>query len=128
MTRSIPRDEHYPPLTNAMFHILLVLAGHESHGYAIMQEVAEQTEGAVRLAPGTLYRSIKQLVVGGMIVESGERPDPALDDERRRYYRISDRGRQAAEREAERLVRMVRVARARHLLRGEGRLLLEGTE
>ena len=128
MTRSIPGGEHYPPLTNAMFHILLVLAGHECHGYAIMQEVAAQTDGTVRLAPGTLYRSIKQLAAWGMIVESGERPDPALDDERRRYYRISDRGRQVAEREAERLAQVVRVARARHLLRGDAHPLLEGTE
>jgi DNA-binding PadR family transcriptional regulator len=114
--------------TPAMFHILLVLAGHECHGYGIMQEVAEQTGGQVRLAPGTLYRSIKQLVGTGMITECDERPDPELDDERRRYYQITEQGRHAAQQEAERLARLVQVAWARHLLPGTGRFLLEGTE
>ncbi len=114
--------------TPAMFHILLVLAGHECHGFGIMQEVAEQTGGQVRLAPGTLYRSIKQLVATGMIVECDERPDPALDDDRRRYYHITDQGRHAAQQEAERLAQLVQVARARHLLPRAGRFLLEGTE
>src|SRR5437660_11665200 len=117
-------DSPAETFTPAMFHILLVLAGHECHGYGIMQEVAEQTGGEMRLAPGTLYRSIKQLVSIGMIVECDERPDPALDDERRRYYEITAPGRRAAQHEAERLARLVQVARARHRLPGGGRLLL----
>ena len=123
-----PTDSPQEPFTPAMFHILLVLAGHECHGYGIMQEVAEQTGGQVRLAPGTLYRSIKQLVATGMIVECDERPDPALDDERRRYYQITGQGRRAAQQEAERLARLVQVAQARHLLPRTGRFLLEGIE
>ncbi|HEX6506723.1 MAG TPA: PadR family transcriptional regulator [Chloroflexota bacterium] len=125
MTRTDPSAELFTP---AMFHILLVLAGHECHGYGIMQEVAEQTGGEVRLAPGTLYRSIKQLVTMGMITECDERPDPALDDERRRYYQITEQGRQAAQHEAERLARLVRVAQDRHLLPGQGHILLDSTE
>src|SRR5579859_3131817 len=81
-----PTDASPDLFTPAMFHILLVLAGHDCHGYGIMQEVAEQSGGQVRLAPGTLYRSIKQLVTMGMIVECDERPDHSIDDERRRYY------------------------------------------
>jgi DNA-binding PadR family transcriptional regulator len=123
-----PRDSSLDFFTPAMFHILLVLAGHECHGYGIMQEVAEQTDGQVRLAPGTLYRSIKQLVATGMIVECDERPDPSLDDERRRYYQITEPGRQAAQQEAERLARLVQVARARHLLPGRGQFSVEGVE
>ncbi|GAC1443831.1 MAG: helix-turn-helix transcriptional regulator [Chloroflexota bacterium] len=114
--------------TPAMFYILLVLADRDRHGYGIMQEVMIHTDGGVRLAPGTLYRSIKSLVAMGMIVECGERPDPELDDERRRYYRITDVGRHAAEGEAERLARLVRVAQSKHLLLREGRALLEGSE
>src|SRR6516165_853907 len=103
-------------LTPAAFHILLALAGREQHGYAIMQEVAALTEGQVKLGPGTLYRSIKALLADGLIEETAKRPDPALDDERRRYYRLSQRGRGMAETEAERLAALVRVAHARQLL------------
>jgi DNA-binding PadR family transcriptional regulator len=108
------------PLTPAMFHILLALADRERHGYGIMQEITALTEGAMRLGPGTLYRSIKVLLEAGLITESDERPDPALDDERRRYYRLTDRGRGMAEAEAERLAALVRAARSRQLL-PEGR-------
>ncbi len=123
-----PADSSPDLFTPAMFHILLVLAGHDCHGYGIMQEVAEQTGGQVRLAPGTLYRSIKHLVATGMIIECDERPDPTLDDERRRYYQITDQGKYAAQHEAERLARLVQVAQARHLLPGIGRSLLESAE
>src|SRR5947209_15112436 len=81
------------PLTPAMFHILLTLAdGDERHGYSIMQEIKAQTEGKVIIGPTTLYRSLRQMVEHGMIVETAERPDPALDDERRRYYRLTHFG------------------------------------
>lgn len=111
------------PLTPAVFHILLALAGGERHGYGIMQEVVASTRGQMRIGAGTLYRSIKQLIASRMIEESDERPDPALDDERRRYYRLTDFGRRVAQAEAERLERLVSEARARRLLEGhaEGR-------
>ena len=81
------------PLTPAAFQILLALAGGERHGYGIMQEVLALTGGAVRLGPGTLYGTIGRLLAAGLIAEVTERPDPALDDERRRYYRLTPAGR-----------------------------------
>lgn len=104
------------PLTPAVFHILLALADSERHGYGIMQEVAERTGGAVRIGPGTLYRSIKQLIADKLIEESGLRPDPSIDDERRRYYRMTERGRKAASVEAQRLAELVHAARTKRLL------------
>ena len=113
------------PPTPATFHILLALAGGERHGYAIMQEVATLTDGKIRLGPGTLYRSIKALLADGLIEETHERPDPALDDERRRYYRLTEQGSRVAAAEAERLATLVRVARSRQLL-PEGFLFFVG--
>jgi DNA-binding PadR family transcriptional regulator len=104
------------PLTPAVFHILLALADGERHGYGIMQEVAQRTEGTVQLGPGTLYGSIKRLLEAGLIEESDERPDPAMDDQRRRYYRLTDFGRRVAQAEAERLIDLVRQARGKRLL------------
>lgn len=106
------------PLTPAVFHILLALSEGERHGYSIMQEVAAVTNGQMWLGPGTLYRSIKSMVEEGLIEESDERPDPALDDERRRYYRLTERGQRAGQAEARRLAALVGVARARRLLTG----------
>lgn len=106
-----------PPLTPAAFHILLALADDDRHGYGIMLEVSRRTDGAVRLNSGTLYRSIKYLLGAGLIAETEERPDPALDDERRRYYRLTASGRRAARDEAARLEQLVGIARAKQLLR-----------
>src|SRR5262249_48333799 len=106
-----------PTLTPAAFHILLVLAGGENHGYAIMREVAENTNGKMRLGPGSLYGTIKRMLADGWIEESDERPDPKLDDERRRYYRLTGVGRKLAQAEAERLEQLVDIARAKRLLR-----------
>ncbi len=103
-----------------MFHILLALADKERHGYEIMREVDERTEGKVRLGPGTLYGSIKRMLNDGLIEELDERPDPELDDERRRYYRLSDFGRRVAIAEAERLDKLVKSARAKKLLSARG--------
>lgn len=103
------------PLTPAVFHILLTLVDGERHGYAIMQEVAARTEGKLRMGPGTLYGSIKRMLAEGLIMESGERPDPALDDERRRYYRITDFGQRVAQAETQRLYQLLRVAQSKHL-------------
>ncbi len=106
-----------PPLTPAAFHILLALADGENHGYAIMREVAEHTDGRMRLGPGTLYGTIKRMLADGWIEESDERPDPQLDDERRRYYRLTGVGLKLVKAEAERLEQLVNVARGKRLLR-----------
>ena len=108
--------EELLPLTPAVFHILLALADGERHGYGVIKEVDARTEGRVRLGPGTLYGSIKRMLEEGLIEESGERPDPELDDERRRYYRLTKFGRRVAVAEAERLARLVASARAKRLL------------
>jgi DNA-binding PadR family transcriptional regulator len=114
------KAEAWLPLTPAMFHILLALADKERHGYDIMREVDERTEGKMRLGPGTLYGSIKRMLGDGLIEELDERPDPALDDERRRYYRLTDLGRRVAVAEAERLERLVKSARTKRLLSTRG--------
>ena len=103
------------PLTPAVFNILLALADGEKHGYAIMQEVDENTRGEVKMGPGTLYGSIKRMLTAGLVVESGERPDPAMDDQRRRYYRLTGLGQRALKMEAERLERQVMVARLKQV-------------
>src|SRR3984957_7532478 len=104
------------PLTPAVFHILLALADDERHGYGIMQEVSARTDGKVVLGPGTLYGTINRLLEAGLVEEADERSDPELNEERRRYYRITGKGRDAAVTEAERLQGLVRVARAKHLI------------
>jgi DNA-binding PadR family transcriptional regulator len=93
-------------------HILVALADADRHGYAIMQEIAARTGGAVRLGPGTLYGSIKRMLHDGLIEELDERRDPAPDDVRRRYYRITPQGRKVAREEIGRLATLVRHARA----------------
>lgn len=105
------------PLTPAAFHIMLVLADGENHGYAIMREVAENTQGRVRLGPGSLYGTIKRMLADGWIEETDERPDPQLDDERRRYYRLTGVGQKLVQAEAERLEQLVNIARGKRLLR-----------
>jgi DNA-binding PadR family transcriptional regulator len=110
--------ESFLPLTPAVFQILLALADEERHGYGIMQEIAQRTDGKVVLGPGTLYGTIKRLLADGWIEESGDRPDPEMDDERRRYYRLSTLGRRIASEEARRLAQLVRVSRRKHLLEG----------
>ena len=108
--------EEFLPLTPATFHILLALADRERHGYDIMREVDERTEGNVRMGPGTLYGSIKRMLSDGLVQELDERPDPELDDERRRYYRLTDFGLRVATAEAERLAQLVKAAKAKKLL------------
>ena len=100
------------PLQPATFHILMALADQDRHGYAIIQEVAMRTEGAVKLSAGTLYRSIQRMLEQGVIVEADERPAPDEDDERRRYYRITEFGTAVARAEAKRLSDLVRLAHA----------------
>lgn len=103
------------PLPTATFHILLALTDEDRHGYAIIQDVAVRTAGHVKLGPGTLYRSVQRMLEQGLIEEVRERPAPELDDERRRYYRITAFGRQVARAEATRLAELLRLARARGL-------------
>jgi DNA-binding PadR family transcriptional regulator len=105
--------EPYLPLTPPMFQVLVALADGDKHGYAIIKEVHRRTDGKVRLSAGTLYALIKRLVHERLIVECDERPDPSLDDERRRYYRLSDNGRAVAVAEARRMEEAVGQARAK---------------
>ena len=104
------------PLTPAVFHILLALADEERHGYAIMTHVAELTDGQMQLGPGTLYGTLKRLLAGALIEESGERPDADLDDERRRYYSLSPLGKRVLAAEALRLRTLVRQAEASRII------------
>jgi DNA-binding PadR family transcriptional regulator len=107
-----PRPESLLPLQPAVFHILMALADEDRHGYGIIQEVKTRTNGEVKLGPGTLYRSIQRMLDDDLIVEIHERPAPELDDERRRYYRITKFGKTVAREEANRLTELVRLARA----------------
>ena len=104
------------PLTPAVFHILLALADGEKHGYSIMKEVETQTSGKLKMGPGTLYGSIKRMLGAGFIEAADERPDPALDDERRRYYRLSSLGQSVLSTESQRLEQAVKVARQKQVL------------
>src|SRR6185436_1951374 len=113
MTRRRPDPAAFLPLTPAIAHILLALADEDRHGYAIMQEVERMTAGAVRMGPGTLYGTVKRMLAGGLIEEADERPDPGLDDERRRYYRTTALGRDVLAAETERMAALVGAARAK---------------
>lgn len=105
------------PLTPAVFHILIALADGEAHGYAIMQGVSERSRGTVRLGPGTLYGAVGRLLGEGLIEECDERPDPKMDDERRRYYRLTSLGGRVLAAETERLDDLVRAARSTRVVR-----------
>jgi DNA-binding PadR family transcriptional regulator len=100
------------PLPAATFQILVALADDDRHGYAIMQDVSARTGGAVRLSAGTLYRSVQRMLDQGLIAEVSSRPTKEMDDERRRYYRITPFGRSVARAEARRLAQMLKLARA----------------
>jgi DNA-binding PadR family transcriptional regulator len=112
MTEIAREAEAFLPLPTATLHILLALADEDRHGYAIIQDIAARTDGALKLSAGTLYRSIHRMLEDGLLVEIEERPDPDEDDERRRYYRITPLGRAVAKAEARRLADLVRMARA----------------
>jgi DNA-binding PadR family transcriptional regulator len=110
------RSEDLLPLTPPVFHILVALSDGERHGYAIMRQVAADTDGTLQLGPGTLYGCLKRMLTATLIEESDERPDPELDDERRRYYRITDFGMRTVRAEAQRLATSLTAARTRRLL------------
>lgn len=104
------RPESLLPLPSATLHILVALSSGEKHGYAIMGDVESLSDGAVRMGPGTLYGSIKRMLADGMIEESAERPDAELDDQRRRYYRLTGFGQQVCALELQRLEALIRRA------------------
>ena len=101
------------PLKPQWFHIMLSLAGGEQHGYGVMQEVLDRTDGKIRLWPATLYGSIKRLMEAGLITGSEERPAPELDDTRRRYYRLTALGKRVLDAECDRLQELISVVRAK---------------
>src|SRR5215471_21588805 len=105
----MPKPETFLPLKTNWFHILLSLAAEDQHGYGIMQEVLDRTDGKVRLWPATLYGSLKRLIEEGLIEESGERPARELDDARRRYYRLTRLGRRVLDAESARIQELVRI-------------------
>jgi DNA-binding PadR family transcriptional regulator len=107
--KKLTRSETFLPLKPHWFHVLLSLADREQHGYGIMQEVLDRTSGKVRLWPATLYGTLKRLIDQELIEESDERPEPQLDDARRRYYRLTKLGRGVLRAESERLEELVRV-------------------
>lgn len=123
MTPPCPRD--HLPLSVPVYQILLSLADRELHGYAMIQEIRDRTGGEVDLTPSTLYGAVKRLEDDGLIEEADERPDPVLDDSRRRYYRITTLGREVARAEARRLERALEQARGKGIL-GEGTPAEEG--
>jgi len=104
------KRDAFLPLHQNWFHILLSLVGNEQHGYGIMQEVLERTDGTVRIWPATLYGALQRMIAEGLIEESEERPAPELDDARRRYYRLTRLGRTVLDRECGRLREMLRMA------------------
>jgi DNA-binding PadR family transcriptional regulator len=108
-----PALDRFLPLTPAIAHILLALADEDRHGYGIMQEVARLTDGQVRMGPGTLYGTLKRMLASGLVVETDARPDPALDDERRRYYRATPLGVAVLAAETARMQALVGAARAK---------------
>lgn len=105
------------PLQPATFRILMALSDEDRHGYAIIQEIASRTDGAIRLSAGTLYRSLQRMLEQGLIEETEDRPAPDEDDERRRYYRITPLGRKVALAETARLEALVAEAKGKRWIR-----------
>ena len=120
-----PDPSHLLPLPVAQLHIMLALAGGQKHGYAIMSNVEVLTEGSVTMGPGTLYGAVKRMMKARLVEEADERPDPELDDERRRYYRLTGLGVRVLDAEVARMEQLSRIARTgwslpEQNLRGEG--------
>jgi DNA-binding PadR family transcriptional regulator len=108
---ALGQPERLPPISRNAALVLIAIGPEERHGYAIMTEVARITKGATRLGPGAVYTTIRRLLDDGLIVEADQRPDPELDDERRRYYRLTGLGRAVVAAEVERLASLVDAAR-----------------
>ena len=113
-----PLPQEPQPLTPPVFHILLALVGEERHGYGIMLDIAKQTDGDLQLGPGTLYGCLKRMLAAGLIEESDERPDPDLNDERRRYYRLKPLGECTVRAEAERIATALAAAKSKRVFAG----------
>ncbi len=109
-------DQHTHTLTPAVFYILLALASSEKHGYEIMKQVKQDSHDQVKMGTGTLYGSLKRMLVDELIEEAGDKPDPTRADERRRYYRLTELGRQAFTTELQRYTEVVMAAHRRSLL------------
>lgn len=118
MAKSNPHPEDLLPLTPAVLHILLALSDGEKHGYAIMQEVEDMTDGNLTMGPGTLYGTIKRMLKAKLIEETNDRPDPEMDDKRRRYYRVTGFGQQVVAAEAHRLATLVNIAQSKQVFGG----------
>ena len=118
MTKRKPHPQDMLPLTPAVLHILLALSDGEKHGYAIMQEVETMTDGDLTMGPGTLYGTIKRMLSVDLIEETDERPDPEMDDKRRRYYQVTAFGQQVVAAEARRLSRLVNIAQSKQVFGG----------
>ena len=108
-----PQPDSFLPLPAATFHILMAVSEEDRHGYAIIQDVAARTGGELKLSAGTLYRSIQRMLEQGLITETRDRPSPELDDQRRRYYRITSFGFRVAKAEVTRFAKLLRLARSR---------------
>jgi len=108
---AVKEPERIPPLSRTAMHVLIAIGPEERHGYAIMREIERMTHGAMRLGPGGIYTTIRRLLEDGLIEECDERPDPEVDDQRRRYYRLTGLGRAVAGAEVRRLEILVRAAR-----------------
>ena len=117
MSKKVEAPEDLIPLTPRVFHILLALVDEEQHGYRIMKEVETRSGGKVRIGPGTLYEAIQRLVKNRLIEESSDRPDADMDDQRRRYYRLTQLGRGVLAAESERLAALVGFARTKDLVK-----------
>ena len=118
MAKRKPRPDDidsYLPLPASAMHIIVALAGGEKHGYAIMRDIDDLSGGSVSMGPGTLYGSIKRMMDQGLVEETEERPDPALDDQRRRYYRLTSLGHRIGAAEQARLTALLDAARFRQL-------------
>jgi DNA-binding PadR family transcriptional regulator len=110
MRNSMPDPATLLPLPAATFHILMALSDEDRHGYAIIQDIAARTNGELKMSAGTLYRSIQRMLEQGLVIETNDRPAPDLDDERRRYYRISKFGIAVARAEMQRLAQLLKLA------------------
>jgi DNA-binding PadR family transcriptional regulator len=110
------RVQQHLPVSPAVLHVLLALADGDKHGYAIIKEVRRRTSGEVELGASSLYSILKRMLGEGLVLETRERPDPSLDDERRRYYRLTALGRQVAIAELRRLESILVQARAKRLI------------
>ena len=123
-----PKPVNLRSLSHTQFHILLVLTKGTNHGYGIMKEIEAETRGRFKLGPATLYRSIKQMLGANLIEETDEQPDPEIDDERRRYYRLSKFGRRVVTAEAQRLAELVKIARENHLIGKRASIEMRGKD